>query len=89
MDDQDTTKQDNPEFLQKQLVYFLNQRTAALSVKQRNEKLMTRKSAKKWSPKKTARNVRRLTGANTLLEQSTNALEHIVYKLSNRPEKAE
>ena len=49
--------------------------------KERTELLMRRRSAKKWTPEKTARMVRRLMTANQEIEQSEGALEQIKHRL--------
>ena len=49
----------------------------ATSRKQRNEQLMSRKSAKAWTPAKKAKMVRRLMTTNQEITQSENALDQL------------
>lgn len=80
----ESVNRDNPEFLKAWLEEFASQYKVAGSRKARCEKLMRRRSAKKWSPEKTARMVRRLMSANKLVEQSENALDNITHRLSQQ-----
>jgi len=57
--------------------HFSRQRNFSQTRKERCEKLMRRHKAKKWSPEKTARMVRRLMTAKSEFEKSTNAIERV------------
>lgn len=75
-------KKEDVEQLKRWLEHFAKQYQFASFRKERCEELMRRKSAKKWSPEKTARMVRRLMTANKEIEQATNALDQVAHRLS-------
>lgn len=76
------TQQENPEQLMRWMGQFVRQYKSAFSRKERCEKLMRRKSAKKWAPEKTALMVRRMMVANKEVEQAQNALDQLTHRLS-------
>lgn len=75
-------KEENVEQLKAWLEHFARIYKFATFRKERCEELMRRKSAKKWSPEKVQRMVRRLMTANKEIEQSENALDQCRHRLS-------
>ena len=63
--------------LQKQLQFFRHYLHAATLRKERCEDLMSRQIAKTWDAKKKAKMVRRLTTANSELEQCVTAIDQV------------
>ena len=72
---------ESAELLSRLLVNFTKQVQHATSRRERYENLMQRKSVKKWSPKKTAKAVRRLLTAGKEQEQATSTVEQIKHRL--------
>ncbi len=73
---------ENVEQLQAWLVHYARQFSVCNERKARLEDLMRRKAAKKWSPDKTAKMVRRLLSASKEAEQAESAVDLITHRLS-------
>jgi hypothetical protein len=74
-------EKESPERLKFLMEHFARLYKFATFRKERCEELMRRKSARKWSPEKTSKMVRRLMAANKEVEQSENALDQLQHRL--------
>lgn len=73
---------ENVEQLQAWLEHYTRQFSVSNERKACLEDLMRRKAAKKWSPDKTAKMVRRLLSASKEAEQAESAVDMITHRLS-------
>ena len=73
---------EDPKYLAKVRDFYAKQNSFASSTIERIEKLMQRKSARKWESRKIAKMVRRLANAGKIREQTGEVVDNINYRLS-------